>query len=87
MRMTHTYKSYKYRSMICWISQKPRNDRKIKTVKFLFLLSICCQLILPYDYDCSKIVFAPRGVSVTYWHLPDVSGCSEIVCAVIAIAY
>ena len=26
--------------MICWISQKPRNDRKIKTVKFLFLLSI-----------------------------------------------
>ena len=26
--------------MICRTSQKPRNDRKIKTVKFLFLLSI-----------------------------------------------
>ena len=40
MRMTHIYKSNKYRSMIHWISQKPRNDRKIKTVKFLFWLSI-----------------------------------------------
>ena len=36
MRIMHMYKSNKYRSMICRISQKPRNDRKIKTVKFLF---------------------------------------------------
>ena len=36
MRMMHIYKSNIYRSMICRISQKPRNDRKIKTVKFLF---------------------------------------------------
>ena len=34
--MTHIYKSNKYRSIICRISQKPRNDRKIKPVKFLF---------------------------------------------------
>ena len=40
MCMTHICKSNKYRSMICRISQKPRNDRTIKTVKFLFLLSI-----------------------------------------------
>ena len=39
VRMMHLYKSNQYRSMICRISQKPRNDRK-KTVKFLFLLSI-----------------------------------------------
>ena len=36
MRMTHIYKSNKYRPMICWISQKPRND--LKTVKFLFFV-------------------------------------------------
>ena len=29
------YKSNKYRSLICRISQKPRNDRKIKTVKII----------------------------------------------------
>ena len=40
MRMLNIYKSDKYRSMIYRISQKQRNDRKIKTVKFLFMLSI-----------------------------------------------
>ena len=38
--MMRIYKSNKYLSMICRISQKPRNDRILKTVKFLFLLSI-----------------------------------------------
>ena len=40
MRRKHIYKSNKYPSMICKIFQKQRHDRKIKTVKFLFLLSI-----------------------------------------------
>ena len=40
MRIMHIYKSNKYRSLLFRISKKPRNDRKIKTVKFLFLLSI-----------------------------------------------
>ena len=44
MRMTHIYKSYKYRSVLCRFSQKPRNDRIIKTVFlcffFFFLFSI-----------------------------------------------
>ena len=34
--MMHIYKSKKYRTVICRISQNPRNDRKTKTVKFLF---------------------------------------------------
>ena len=38
MHMMHTYKSNKYRPMICRMSQKPRNDRKIKTVKFLYFI-------------------------------------------------
>ena len=38
MRLMHIYKSNKYRSMVCRISQKPRNDRKIKTVKYLFFV-------------------------------------------------
>ena len=40
MRRKHIYKSNKYSSMICRIFQKQRHNRKIKTVKFLFLLCI-----------------------------------------------
>ena len=40
MRVMNIYKSNKFRSLICRISQKPKNDRKIETVKFLFFLSI-----------------------------------------------
>ena len=35
MRVMNIYKNNKYRPVICRISQKPMNDRKIKTVKFL----------------------------------------------------
>ena len=38
MRMMHIYRSNKYLSMICQISQKPSNDRKIKNGKFLFFV-------------------------------------------------
>ena len=43
MHMMHIYKSNKWLSMICRTSQILRNGRKIKTVKFLFLLSIVGQ--------------------------------------------
>ena len=45
MRMMHIYKSNKYQSMICRISQKPRTDRKIKTVKVFFVKNTYEQLI------------------------------------------
>ena len=54
MLMRRIYKSNKYRSMIRRISQKPRNDRKIKTVKFLFLLSIYTTVKMHYQFRHSK---------------------------------
>ena len=38
MTMMHIYNSNKHLSTICRISQKQGNDRKIKTVKFLFFV-------------------------------------------------
>ena len=40
MRMTHIYKSNKYPFVTCRISQKPRNDRKIKTVQFFLFFFV-----------------------------------------------
>ena len=37
VHIMHIYKSNKYRPMICRISQKPRDDSELKSVKFL-----CC---------------------------------------------
>ena len=62
MCMVHIYKSNKYRSMISRISQKQRNDRKIKTVKFIFfvkyiLASICvviCSFLL-FFFNNNKV--------------------------------
>ena len=41
MGMLRIFKSNKYQSIICRIYQKLKiNDRKVKTIKFLFSLSI-----------------------------------------------
>ena len=53
MRMMYIYKSNKHWSIKCHISQNPRNDRKIKTVRFLFLLSIFCNC----QFSCSFLLF------------------------------
>ena len=60
MRMMHIYKSNKYRSIICRVSQNQRNNRKIKTVKFLFFCEVNL-LIISFSFTCNMGVYQMRG--------------------------
>ena len=67
--MAHIYKSNKYRSMICWISQKPRNDRKIKTRQVVgkFRSKLNNQLC-PFVIKSNEILSAPQKI---FFATPD----------------
>ena len=77
MRMMHIYNGNKYRSIICRVSQNQRNNRKIKTDKFLFFL-FSIFVIISFSITCNMGVYQMRGNHTVTMFMMRVKSCHHM---------